>query len=205
MNSQGLGAPRESVSTVGPPRDAAGTAAGPRRRQPCRGPRCVPAAPLPRSGRETGPTGLIPSLGCLDMCVISGFSGLVWDHNIPEHRPELGIFVTCLDIPKIPRNWGLGCLKSQFRAMFGICLASPGAGGAGNGCSAKNDSQFGGRDPNPCPGDPFRGHFPFVEKLLEHKPPLPPPSPLDASRKIQGYCKHKEGLYISKTVLRPRW
>ena len=36
---------------------------------------------------------------------------------------------------------------------------------AGNGFSAKNDSQFRGRDSNPGPGDPFRGHFPFFAKF----------------------------------------
>ena len=45
------------------------------------------------------------------------------------------------------------------KAIFGIWCASPGPGVAGNGFSAKNDSQFRGRDPNPCPGDAFRGHF----------------------------------------------
>ena len=46
-----------------------------------------------------------------------------------------------------------------------------GPGVAGNGFSAKNDNQFKGRDSNPGPGDPFRGHFPSWEKLWEHNPP----------------------------------
>ena len=41
--------------------------------------------------------------------------------------------------------------------------ASPGPGVAGNGLSAKNDSQFRGRHSNPCPGDPFRGHCSFLQ------------------------------------------
>ena len=45
--------------------------------------------------------------------------------------------------------------------------ASPGPGVAGNGFSAKNDRQFRGRDPNPCPGDPFRGHFSFLKVTPE--------------------------------------
>ena len=57
-----------------------------------------------------------------------------------------------------------------------MCLASPGPGVARNGFSAKHDSQFGGRDPNPCLGDPFRCHFPCLGKLLEH-PPLGKSSP----------------------------
>ena len=50
-----------------------------------------------------------------------------------------------------------------FRVIFWIFLASPGPGVAGNGFSAKNHSQFRGRDANPCPEDPFRGDFPFLE------------------------------------------
>ena len=76
---------------------------------------------------------------------------------------------------------------------------SPGPGVAGNGFSAKNDSQLRGRHSNPCPGDPFRGHFSFLkatppnmanvyvcviyvfrgfqclETLLGHTHPAPPP------------------------------
>ena len=47
--------------------------------------------------------------------------------------------------------------------MFGVFWASPAPGVAGNGFSAKNDSEFRGRHPNPCPGDPFRGHFSFLK------------------------------------------
>ena len=67
-------------------------------------------------------------------------------------------------------------------AIFVIFRAAPGPGMARNGFSEKNHSEFRGRDSNRCPGDPFRGHFPFLEKLLEHKPPLwqtPPLTPPD--------------------------
>ena len=40
-----------------------------------------------------------------------------------------------------------------------------GPGVAGNGFSSKNHYQKWGRDSNPCPGDPFRGHFPFSQNL----------------------------------------
>ena len=53
-----------------------------------------------------------------------------------------------------------GKLSGRFSDFFG---ASPGPGVAGNGFSAKNDSQFRGRHSNPCPGDPFRGHFSFLK------------------------------------------
>ena len=52
------------------------------------------------------------------------------------------------------------------RAHFGGFCASPGPGVAGNGFSAKNDSQFRGRGPDPCPGDPFRCHSSFLEPYL---------------------------------------
>ena len=55
----------------------------------------------------------------------------------------------------------------MFRVIFGLFWASPGPGVAGNGFSAKNDSQFGGRDRNPGPGDPFRGHFSFLKVTPE--------------------------------------
>ena len=48
-------------------------------------------------------------------------------------------------------------------AMFDTFWASPGPGVAGNGFSAKSDSQFRGRHSNPCPGDPCRGHFSFLK------------------------------------------
>ena len=54
--------------------------------------------------------------------------------------------------------WGI------VRAIFGLFLASPGPGVAGNGFSAKKDGQFRGRGSDPCPGDPIRGHFPFLDK-----------------------------------------
>ena len=40
-----------------------------------------------------------------------------------------------------------------------------GPGMAGNGFSSKIHYQKWGRDSNPCPGDPFRGHFPFSQNL----------------------------------------
>ena len=43
-------------------------------------------------------------------------------------------------------------------------LASPAPGVAGNGFSAKKDGQFRGRGSDPCPGDPIRGHFPFLDE-----------------------------------------
>ena len=51
----------------------------------------------------------------------------------------------------------------MFGAIFGISWASSGPRVAGNGFSAKNDSQFRGRDSNPCPGDPLRGHLSFLK------------------------------------------
>ena len=51
----------------------------------------------------------------------------------------------------------------MFGAIFGNFRASPGPGVVGNGFSAKNDSQLRGRDSNPSPGDPFRGHFSFLK------------------------------------------
>ena len=70
-----------------------------------------------------------------------------------------------------PRFWYQGFFARNFldffeifRVIFWIFLASPGPGVAGNGFSAKNHSQFRGRDANPCPGDPFRGDFPFLEQ-----------------------------------------
>ena len=51
--------------------------------------------------------------------------------------------------------------------MFGVFWASPAPGVAGNGFSAKNDSEFRGRHPNPCPGDPFRCYFSFLKVTLE--------------------------------------
>ena len=70
-----------------------------------------------------------------------------------------------------PRFWYQGFFARNFldfleifRVIFWIFLASPGPGVAGNGFSAKNHSQFRGRDANPCPEDPFRGDFPFLEQ-----------------------------------------
>ena len=49
--------------------------------------------------------------------------------------------------------------------VFLIFRGVSGPGVAGNGFSSKNHYQKWGRDPNPCPGDPFRGHFPFSRNL----------------------------------------
>ena len=51
-------------------------------------------------------------------------------------------------------------------AMFVTFWASLGLGVAGNGFSA-NNNQCKGRDSDPCPGDPFRGHFSFLK--VTHK------------------------------------
>ena len=58
-------------------------------------------------------------------------------------------------------------LGGLYLAVFGPFWASPGPGVAGNGFSAKNDSQFRGRDSNPCPGGPFRGNFSFLKVTPE--------------------------------------
>ena len=57
-----------------------------------------------------------------------------------------------------------GCF---FRAICIFLSVSPGPGVAGNGFSAKNDSQFRGRHSNPCPGNPLRGHFSFLKMTPE--------------------------------------
>ena len=55
-------------------------------------------------------------------------------------------------------------MLGHFRDVSSVIFrASPGPGVARNGFSAKNDSQFKGRHSNPCPGDPFRGHFSFLK------------------------------------------
>ena len=53
-------------------------------------------------------------------------------------------------------------------AIFVFFWASPGPGVAGNGLSAKNDSQFKGRDANRCPGDPIRGLFSLMKATPTH-------------------------------------
>ena len=59
------------------------------------------------------------------------------------------------------------------RAIFGFCSASRAPGWPETDSSAKNDSQFRARDLSRRPGDPFRGHFPCMEKLLEPPPRFP--------------------------------
>ena len=57
-----------------------------------------------------------------------------------------------------------------------------GPGVAGNGFSSKNHYQKWDRDSNLCPGDPFRGHFPFFGKTVGAQPPPGKPTSLGASR-----------------------
>ena len=59
----------------------------------------------------------------------------------------------------------------------------------------KNDSQFRGRDPNPCPGDPFRGHFQCLDKLLETPPPRRPP-------KKKKHMQYKKDKTLSSLLLK---
>ena len=72
------------------------------------------------------------------------------EHAGKETREEkTQIRIKCLDFLKISG------------AVFGNLRASPGPGVAGNGFSAKNDSQFRGRDSNPCLGTHFVAIFRF--------------------------------------------
>ena len=61
----------------------------------------------------------------------------------------------------------LEILGEQIKILifFGAFWASPGPGVAGYGLCSKNHDQKWGRDWNPCPGDPFRGHFPCSRSL----------------------------------------
>ena len=95
-------------------------------------------------------------LGPLLCCVFSIFSlgFMFFPYGFPsEFRATLFfLFLNFGDFGKL------------FRAIVEIVLASPGPGVAGNGFSAKKDGQFRGRGSDPCPGDPIRGHFPFLDK-----------------------------------------
>ena len=50
-------------------------------------------------------------------------------------------------------------------AIFGPFLAAPGPGMVTARFYMKNDYQIRDQNRNPWPGRPFRGHFPFLEKV----------------------------------------
>ena len=81
----------------------------------------------------------------------------------PAARSVSGARAGCRGAPKGGGDFVFDFWGKDFRAMFTLFCASPGHGVARNGSSAKNDSQFKGRHSNPCPGDPFRGHFSFLK------------------------------------------
>ena len=109
-------------------------------------------------------------------------SGALWIRRVPGRRASDEWEFPCICCPPPPEPYefiGFQCLSAAAKRWFckpgscktrsSICVgkvpgrifcffgAAPGPGMAGNGFSAKNDAEFGGRDRNPWPGNPFRG------------------------------------------------